>query len=254
MKKFLQKITNTKNLIDILEKNNLHSAKVSMTTNGKSKYLTHPLTNIAMWARMKQRPNITHDNYHEREVLVPMFTNSHFDLENRIIKDNRKYKSILSVRKKHEVRDTLLKNIELDESICRYAGYVPYQDKKDGYDNFPTLSGLIEEYHDSYISFTIETTNIGTPIDTPQFSEKSLFAFLSGTMPIIFGGPNLCKNFKDVGLFTWNEYFGYGDELNDDDINKIESYRRVINKVNSISKKDIKKKYGLKTKIKYNQM
>ena len=48
---------------------------------------------------MKQRPNITHDNYHEREVLVPMFTNSHFDLENRIIKDNRKYKSILSVRK-----------------------------------------------------------------------------------------------------------------------------------------------------------
>ena len=231
-----------KNLIDILEKNNLHSAKVSMTTNGKSKYLTHPLTNIAMWARMKQRPNITHDNYHEREVLVPMFTNSHFDLKNCILKDNRKFKSILSVRKKHEVRDVLLTNIELDESICRYAGYVPYQDKKDGYDNFPTLSGLIEEYHDSYISFTIETTNIGTPIDTPQFSEKSLFAFLSGTMPIIFGGPNLCKNFKDVGLFTWNEYFGYeGDELNDDDINKIESYRRVINKVNSISKKDIKK-------------
>ena len=61
-------------------------------------------------------------------------------------------------------------------------------------------------------------------------------------MPIIFGGPNLCKNFKDVGLFTWNEYFGYeGDELNDDDINKIQSYRRVINKVNSISKNDIKK-------------
>ena len=64
----------------------------------------------------------------------------------------------------------------------------------------------------------------------------------------------MCKNFKDVGLFTWNEYFGYeGDELNDDDINKIESYRRVINKVNSISKNDIKK-YGLKTKIKYNRM
>ena len=35
-----------KNLIDILEKNNLHSIKVSMTTNGKSKYLTHPLTNM----------------------------------------------------------------------------------------------------------------------------------------------------------------------------------------------------------------
>ena len=65
---------------------------------------------------MKQRPNITHDNYHERS-FSSMFTNSHFDLENRIIKDNRKYKSILSVRKKHEVRDTLLKNIELDESI-----------------------------------------------------------------------------------------------------------------------------------------
>ena len=60
-----------------------------------------------------------------------------------------------------------------------YVGmsYVPYQDKKDGYDNFPTLNGLIEEYHDSYISFTIETTNIGTPINTPQFSEKSLFNF-----------------------------------------------------------------------------
>ena len=44
-------------------------------------------------------------------------------------------------------------------------------------------------------------------------------------MPIIFGGPNLIKNFKDIGLFTWNDYFGYeGDELNDDVI----SFKRFI--------------------------
>ena len=65
-------------------------------------------------------------------------------------------------------------------------------------------------------------------------------------MPIIFGGPNLCKNFKDVGLFTWNEYFGYeGDELNDDDINKIESYRRVINKVNSATSANLQVNWTL---------
>ena len=33
-------------------------------------------------------------------------------------------------------------------------------------------------------------------------------------MPLIFGGKNLIKNFKDMGLYTWNDYFGYdGDEF-----------------------------------------
>ena len=47
-----------------------------------------------------------------------------------------------------------------------------------------------------------------------NFQRKVYLKFLSGTISLIFGGPNLIKNFKDVGLFTWNEYFGYeGDEF-----------------------------------------
>ena len=59
-------------------------------------------------------------------------------------------------------------------------------------------------------------------------------------MPVIFGGPNIVKNFNDIGLYTWNDYFGFeGDELYEFD--KIKSFKRVINKINSISKNEVKK-------------
>ena len=46
------------NLIEIIEKNNLTSAKITMSTNQKFKYSTHPLTNIAMWACVTQRNKV----------------------------------------------------------------------------------------------------------------------------------------------------------------------------------------------------
>ena len=75
---------------------------------------------------------------------------------------------------------------------------------------------------------------------TPQFSEKSLIAFLSGTMPVIFGGANLIKNFNDIGLYTWNDYFGFkGDELYEN--HKIESFKQVVNKISNLSTDEVKK-------------
>ena len=101
---------------------------------------------------------------------------------------------------------------------------------------------MIGEYHDSYISIVCETNNspIISEIKTPQFSEKSLIAFLSGTMPLIFGAPNLIKNFNDIGLYTWNHYFGFeGDELYE--VDKIQSFKKVVNKISDLSTDEVKK-------------
>ena len=49
-------------------------------------------------------------------------------------------------------------------------------------------------------------------------------------MPVIFGAPNLLKNFKDIGLYTWNDYFGFeGDELYEFD--KVKSFKKNENSV-----------------------
>ena len=73
-----------------------------------------------------------------------------------------------------------------------------------------------------------------------KFSEKSLIAFLSGTMPVIFGAPNIVKNFNDIGLYTWNDYFGFkGDELYE--VDKIQSFKQVLNKISELSTDEVKK-------------
>jgi len=236
-------------LINLLDENNLTSAKISMSTNNKIKYGTHPLTNIAMWSRVQMRKNIeTTDIFDGTNTVELIFSNKNFSLEKRNIKENRKYKSICSVRRRNKFRDYIFKNINLGNSICRYAEWDLGTNKD--FTNFPTSSELIKEYHDSYISIVCETNN-HLPRDgcllssddmmkTPQFSEKSLIAFLSGTMPVIFGGANLIKNFNDIGLYTWNDYFGFkGDELYEN--HKIESFKQVVNKISNLSTDEVKK-------------
>ena len=248
------------NLIDIIEKNNLTSAKISMSTNEKFKYGTHPLTNIAMWSGVAQRKKIEYffnADYTKKSLI---FSNEHFDLQNKKVNENRKYKSIFSVRRKNEFRDYIF-NIcnngsiitppfpDLGNSICRYgevivkgAKSVFSKNPNKNLNDFPTLSELIEEYHNSYISIVCETNNttLISKEKTPQFSEKSLIAFLSGTMPLIFGAPNLIKNFSDIGLYTWNNYFGFeGDELHEYD--KVTSFKHCIIKVSKLSTDEVKK-------------
>ncbi len=230
-------------LIDILEKNNLTSAKICMSTNAKFVYGTHPLTNIAMWSKVSMKKKIGDDIITNRNQVDIIFSNKHFNLEKNVsFNENRKYKSIFSVRKTNQFRDFLFEDINLGNSICRYAEW-DLDNNKD-FTNFPTLSELIQEYHNSYISIVCETNNaeIISDIKTPQFSEKSLIAFLSGTMPVIFGAPNLLKNFKDIGLYTWNDYFGFeGDELYEFD--KVKSFKRVIDKISNLSTNEVKKLY-----------
>ena len=235
-------------LINLLDENNLTSAKISMSTNNKIKYGTHPLTNIAMWSMVQMRKNIETTHTDDRNTVELIFSNKNFNLEKKNIKQNRKYKSIFSVRRRNKFRDYIFENINLGNSICRYAEWDLGSNKD--FTNFPTLSELIKEYHDSYISIVCETNN-HLPRDgcflssddmmkTPQFSEKSLLAFLSGTMPVIFGAPNIVKNFNDIGLYTWNDYFGFkGDELYEN--HKIESFKQVVNKISNLSTDEVKK-------------
>jgi len=120
------------NLINIIEKNNLTSAKISMSTNNKIKYGTHPLTNIAMWSGITQRKKVEYFFNADETKKSLIFSNEHFDLENKKVNENRKYKSIFSVRRKNEFRDYIF-NIsnngsiitppfpDLGNSICRYG-------------------------------------------------------------------------------------------------------------------------------------
>ena len=253
-------------LINLLDEHNLTSAKISITTNKKIKYGTHPLTNIAMWSGVTQRKKVEYFFNADETKKSLIFSNEHFDLQNKKVNENRKYKSIFSVRRKNEFRDYIF-NIcnngsiitppfpDLGNSICRYgevivkgAKSVFSKNPNKNLNDFPTLSELIQEYHNSYISIVCETNypwetdvdGLATTVKTPQFTEKSLIAFLSGTMPVIFGAPNLIKNFNDIGLYTWNNYFGFeGDELHEYD--KVTSFKHCIIKVSKLSTDEVKK-------------
>ena len=62
-------------LINLLDENNLTSAKISMSTNNKIKYGTHPLTNIAMWSRVSMRKNIETTYTDDRSKVELIFSN-----------------------------------------------------------------------------------------------------------------------------------------------------------------------------------
>ena len=88
-----------------------------------------------------------------------------------------------------------------------------------------------------------------------QLSDKTLFAFLTKTMPIVYGGKNYIKELKKMGFYVWNDEFGYGDGDNYHSSLpiKINKFSNCIDYYNRYSIDDISLLYDLnKEKIEKN--
>ena len=101
-------------------------------------------------------------------------------------------------------------------SIFRYHEYTNVLNKKFEYykqneSSPPTWQELCTEYKQSIFSFIVETDNGDTPNINSQITEKTLNAFMNGTVPIILGHKNFVNELKNIGLYVWNDEFGFGD-------------------------------------------
>ena len=198
----------------------------------------HPLVSIhAHWHDYLMRPDISWSV----ENGVPSFPLEKYNHEKKL-EFNKTIKSIISVRKRTHYRDYLFSNITKDsECIFRYAGYVDSPEKETDSDLesskiFPDWYGLLEDYDKSIFSFIYETENGNNPNNDCQVSEKTWLSFMNGNIPIILGQKNVVKLLKDIGLYVWNDEFGFddGDEL-DDYNERIDKFVKCYNNVKKLS-------------------
>ena len=224
-----------------IEKYNLTTALISQATISSYKYSTHPLTNLWMWQDLHTRKSIAWNSVDEKVF-------DEYENEEIRIKD-RKYKGICSVRKQSALRTSIMRRMHLNDSLVRYAKWPndannPYTNSvhKKRISKFPTLKGLLKEYENSYFSFVIESGN-SQEMGYAQLSEKCLIAFMTGTLPIIFGDNNLIKDLEKVGLTTWNTYFGFNTDSYIQEEEKVNNYIECVKEVNKLSLEETKNFY-----------
>lgn len=213
---------------------------LSTSTITPSTFEFHPLVNIHVhWYDYFMRNDISWN----RKNGVPFFPVEKYNHEKKL-EFNKEIKSIISVRKQTHFRDYLFSKITKDtDCIFRYVNYLDnsYKDETEDdimYANtFPTWYELSSEYDKSIFSFVCESFNgdISKNLDC-QVSEKTLLAFMNGTIPIILGETNIVKLLKDMGLYVWNDEFGFGDiDASYDYSKRVDKFIKCYNNVKKLS-------------------
>jgi len=232
---------NVKNIILKKIKNIRKSGKqsfLSTSTITPSEYEFHPLTNIHIhWCGYLMRDDISWSTKNG----VSTFPKETYNFEKKL-SFNKNKKSIISVRKELEYRNYLFSKISPDKnSIFRYAKYVlnPKDESKEDlkYSNqFPTWNELLKEYDNSIFAFVCETYNGDDANIDCQISEKTLLSFMNGNITIIMGQKNVVKLLKDIGLYVWNDEFGFEDGDNSDDYNyRVDKFVNCYNNIKNMS-------------------
>ena len=209
---------NTKiNLIERVDKirNSGKDSYISTSTITPSEYELHPLASLHIhWFEFHQRHNIAWNFKSANQA----FDSNIYDYKKELVFD-KTIKSILSIRKRTFKRNYLFDKLTYDEfsnNILRYARYIdnPSDETKDDIElanKFPSWNELQEEYKSSIFSFIIETDSKDTMENSCQISEKTIMAFMNGTIPIILGQQSNVRLLKELGFYVWNDEFGYGD-------------------------------------------
>jgi len=219
-------------ICDIIEKSK-KEVLISTSTTTENYLFMHPLSNLYFWQGSKHKSKINWDSENINWFDKSLYTNF-----------SKSIKGIISVRKGNDIRTRIFDKIKDFEGVCRYANWVHSEiDETEQVlklvNNFPTITELISEYLKSYVSFVVETYQENEIQN--QLSDKTLFAFLSKTMPIVYGGKNYVKELKKMGFYVWNDEFGYGDG---DDYHsslpiKINNFSNCIDTYNEYSLSDI---------------
>jgi hypothetical protein len=231
---------------DIIDKSK-KEVLISTSTTTENYLFMHPLSNLYFWQGSKHKSKINWDCENINWFDKSLYTNF-----------TKSVKGIISVRKNNYIRTRIFNKIKDFEGICRYANWVhcellETEEVLKLVNNFPTITELISEYLKSYVSFVIETYQENEIQN--QLSDKTLFAFLSKTMPIVYGGKNYIKELKKMGFYVWNDEFGYGegDNYHSSLPIKINNFSNCIDNYNKYSLDDISLLYKLnKEKIEKN--
>lgn len=202
-------------------------------------YSCHPLTALTLWNSSISIRNHVSWNCNKSVDLFLV------DKLRKNISDNKKTnKGILSCRKKTIRRDKLFSNLkECNTIITRYAkwkGHGGAETENDKFKQFefPSHGEIYDEYNSSIFSFVVESENGNTFTPTTNLTEKTLMAFLTGTMPIILGSPYYLKELKHMGLTTWNHLFNFDDSLPSLSTKKVKSYINCIESIDNLSLED----------------
>lgn len=229
-------------LIDLIESYTDKEFYISATTSSKFPYFFHPIVNLVFWRGTNMRQNIS---WFSDDKPIKMFDKSlyeNFDKTN---------KGILSVRKETNLRNYLFSIIDKDsfDGIIRYGKWAKWSGgETNDYMNkvglFPNFIDLIGEYKSSYVSFIVETelSDFMNPL-----TEKTFVSILTKTMPVILGGKGFVKEIKDMGIYIFNEDFGFtedDDNLQSFDINKADGFYECIKRYNQMTRSDIKNMYN----------
>lgn len=220
--------------------------RISCATASKFPLSTHPLTNIIAWKNAKGRFEI--DWLSDNALTFDDRFTLDYKWKNHSIRSN---KSILSVRKHNDLRDYLFENLDMVQfdGIVRYAKWVSSYDYEDDVlrstvHQFPNIYELHNEYRDSYVAFAVETEIGDTSQNfTSTFTEKTMFPFANGNLPIILGSRNLISDLKEIGFTLFNDYFGFdeADYYTSYSNHRIDKFIEIINKVNNIPFNEIQK-------------
>ena len=70
-------------------------------------------------------------------------------------------------------------------------------------------------------------------------------AFLSGTIPIVYGDVGLVKSLEDMGFHLWNDYFGFNEDfLQQSDEIKQREFIKVMERVDNMTFEEVEELYN----------
>ena len=222
----------------ILENEPHKEIYISQATSTKVKYGIDPLINLIYWKGVLSRKKISVDN---ENILL---------FESGFFKDtSKKVKGILSVRKRHPIREYIFNQIKEFDGIIRYNKW-PQDSHKElsegtlknlNVDDFPTWYDIVNEYKSSYFSFIIESHSNS---NLNQLSEKTILAFMTKTIPIVLGGRGYVKELEDMGFWVGNSILGVDfDNTPSDSYIRCDSFVHAIENYNKLDSNTVAKIY-----------
>lgn len=232
---------NVENIIKSLRKT--REVYLTTTTTTPCIYQFHPFVNIHIhWNGLLIENNIIGDGNSTVLAWPPEIYNH----DNRLVFD-KDIKSILSVRRKTHFRDILFSKISSDvDCIFRYHQYTNQFNKSiESYvktiNEPPSWQKLCDEHNNSIFCFVVETDNGDDIYINSQISEKTLNSFLNGNIPIVLGQRNFIKELKNLGLYVWNDEFGFDDADSSDNYEyRIDKFINCYNNVKNLTFNDSK--------------
>jgi len=157
-------------------------------------------------------------------------------MDDNLYKDDIKnIKAILSLKNRNEERDNFINKFDF-----KFDGLFRHCETHNGY--VPTYTELISEYNKSLLSLVFETRTIKS---LQSFTDKTIISMASKTIPIlVLVKPNQLKQFKETGLYFFNNEFGYPDIDDTDTLDiSIDKFILFIKKLNNISLREIETIY-----------